>query len=289
MKTALLLIGCFFIFLTTGCEEDNSNSVRELIVLEGYLFQGEPVDSIHLTKTVSFESGDTIYPSVTDAQVEITWNNIQFDLQSIGNGYYRYNGDALTVVEGQSYTISIVTDGIELTSTTKVPYAPTGVELSGTFINVDTTLSFGFPGQDDPEDSGITIRWNNPDNGYFYVLLENADTSAADIVYDTGDFPGGEFPSGRMGMFSFRSEPFQGDEYIINSRSLEKYGRHRIKIYRVNQEYADLFKNRNQDSRSLSEPLTNIKNALGIFTAFSYTGADFYVDNEYNRHNRNLK
>jgi hypothetical protein len=83
------------------------------------------------------------------------------------------------------------------------------------------------------------------------------------------------------GNFFFRSSPFQGDLYTINTRSLEKYGRHRVKVYHVNQEYADLYENREQDSRSLTEPLTNIKNGLGIFTAFSYSEVYFDVKNEY--------
>ena len=280
MRTVFLLIIVWgFILLLTGCEDDENSSVQKLTVLEGYLFQGLPVDSIHLTKTVSFESGDTIYPPVTDARVEIIWNNIQYELDNIGNGYYSYTGNALSVIEGQSYAISVLTDEVELSSVTKVPSVPTGVELSDTIIHVDTVSVFGFPGEIDTGDPGITVRWNNTDNSYFYILLENIDSSAADIVYDTGDFPGGQLPSGRIQMFMFRSEPFQGSEYSINSRSLEKYGLHRIKIYKVNQEYADLFENRNQDSRSLSEPLTNIENGLGIFTAFSYAEAYFIVDN----------
>ena len=35
-------------------------------------------------------------------------------------------------------------------------------------------------------------------------------------------------------------------------------GKHRVKVCRVNQEYADLYQSRNQDSRDLNEPLTNI-------------------------------
>jgi hypothetical protein len=53
-----------------------------------------------------------------------------------------------------------------------------------------------------------------------------------------------------------------------------------VKVYRVNQEYVDLYENRQQDSRNLTEPLTNIKNGLGIFTAFSYAQAYFYVKKE---------
>jgi hypothetical protein len=74
----------------------------------------------------------------------------------------------------------------------------------------------------------------------------------------------------------FRSAPFRRNEYTLNATTLEKYGQHRVKIYRVNQEYADLYENRNQDSRNLTEPITNVVNGLGIFTAFSY--ADVYFD-----------
>jgi hypothetical protein len=45
----------------------------------------------------------------------------------------------------------------------------------------------------------------------------------------------------------------------------------------VNQEYADLYENRQQDSRNLTEPLSNVNNGLGIFTAFSYDVAYFEV------------
>jgi hypothetical protein len=91
---------------------------------------------------------------------------------------------------------------------------------------------------------------------------------------------GGQGPRPNM-IFRFRSEPFIGNSYIINSRTLEKYGKHTIKIYSVNEEYANLYENRSQDSRNLSEPVTNIKNGLGIFTAFSYDEVAFYVTNKY--------
>jgi len=39
--------------------------------------------------------------------------------------------------------------------------------------------------------------------------------------------------------------------------------------------------------RNLSEPVTNVKNGLGIFTAFSYDEVAFYVKNKY-RESRHL-
>ena len=55
------------------------------------------------------------------------------------------------------------------------------------------------------------------------------------------------------------------------------YGRHRARVYRVNEEYVDLFKFGEQDPTRLSEPPTNIENGLGIFTAFNSVSLDFQV------------
>jgi hypothetical protein len=40
-------------------------------------------------------------------------------------------------------------------------------------------------------------------------------------------------------------------------------------VYRINQEYADLYRTRQQDSRDLNEPLSNVVNGLGVFSAFN--------------------
>ena len=78
--------------------------------------------------------------------------------------------------------------------------------------------------------------------------------------------------------FNFLSRPFITDAYVIRVfLSVQQYGTHRVKLFRVNPEYADLYENREQDSRNLTEPLTNVENGLGIFTAFSYDAAYFEV------------
>jgi hypothetical protein len=267
--------GLLSVLMITSCEENNSGTNTDrLVVLEGYLYQGEPVDSIHLTQTASFESEDTIYAPVTDALVAIKWNDNQYVLQNIGNGYYSYTGSDLQVIEDNVYAISVESNGREITSNTTVPGKPEGVLLSDNVLYVDTTFSFGPFGNTEVE--GITVTWGNPDNDYFFIVIENTDPDAADIVFGNGQFPGGMQPDGRM--FRIRSEPFKNNSYTINSRSLEKYGEHRIKVYRVNQEYVDLYENRQQDSRNLTEPLTNVVNGLGIFTAFNYQEAFFLVE-----------
>ncbi|MBC8181278.1 hypothetical protein H8E88_09140 [candidate division KSB1 bacterium] len=53
-----------------------------------------------------------------------------------------------------------------------------------------------------------------------------------------------------------------------------------MKVFRVNQEYGDLYQSRNQDSRDLNEPLTNIVNGLGVFSAFNCDSVFFDFEGE---------
>ncbi|MEI7423189.1 MAG: DUF4249 family protein [Prolixibacteraceae bacterium] len=287
LKESLLFIAAgIFLLNFYGCNKNLGNADNSKIVLEGYLFQGEVVDSVHITKTVSFESSDTVYPPVSDAQVVITWNNKPFTLQSIGKGYYNCNDNNLKIKVGDTYAIAVNYKGTTATSSTVIPSIPTGINLSDNVLYVDTAFSFnqfggnqgsGIPGLGNPGiGNSIEISWNNSDNSYYYIVLESMDPNAADITIGNGNFPIGGF-AGPGRIFRFRSQPFRGGTYTVSSRSMAKYGKHKAKIYKVNQEYADLYNNRQQDSRNLSEPITNIINGLGIFTGFSYAEVTFTV------------
>lgn len=59
--------------------------------------------------------------------------------------------------------------------------------------------------------------------------------------------------------------------------TLTHFGRHHLKLYRVNREYADLYEGLKQDSRDLNDSPSNIQGALGVFSAFSADSAFFQV------------
>ena len=67
------------------------------------------------------------------------------------------------------------------------------------------------------------------------------------------------------------------DSSFVAVISLTHYGNHRLKLYRVNDEYADLYEGLDQDSRDLNEPPSNIDGALGVFSAFAADSAFFRV------------
>jgi hypothetical protein len=100
-------------------------------------------------------------------------------------------------------------------------------------------------------------------------VIENVDANPQQIE--------SSFPTSPMRIIT---QPTERDSLTVSAFSLTHYGRHRATLYRVNQEYVDLYASRQQDSRDLNEPLTNIKNGLGIFTAFNCDSVFFYARKE---------
>lgn len=65
------------------------------------------------------------------------------------------------------------------------------------------------------------------------------------------------------------SAPSVSDVYNIQSKKIRYYGRYRVVLYKVNEEYANLYESTSTSSQSLTNPYTNIENGKGIFTAFN--------------------
>ena len=103
--------------------------------------------------------------------------------------------------------------------------------------------------------------------GAFVTLnVHNVEGNPLEIETGFGSFPR-----------RFISQPINRNSFRLNFRMVTHYGRHRVKLYRINQEYADLYETRQQDSRDLNEPLTNIQNGLGVFSAFNSDSVFFNV------------
>jgi len=271
----ILWISVFTLFLL-GCNNTPiSQEFSQRIVVQAYLYAGEPVKDFYLTELLPYGSSEDSIQKISDAQVSVIYNDNEF-LLSKGeeDGYYHYSGSDLIIKEGEKYQLKIQYEDIIASATTIVPAPPENLQISDSVLAYEFTIPSmgnGNPGQMDT--TNIEITWNNTDNSYFYVLIENID-SVQESMFENVDFPGG----GNMGSFASRvTEPTQTNNYKIQPRGLEYYGNYRVKVFRVNQEYADLYESLDQDSRNLTEPASNITNGLGIFTAFNSDSIFFKV------------
>jgi len=264
-KLSILTIIIAFFY---SCEKDilQQSEAQDFIVVEAYLYEGEVVDDIYLASLLLYGSEDTIVQPISDAEIKIIHNNDNYTLVSSDTmGNYHYPGTDLDIIQGDNYQIKINYYNSITTAETIVPAPPTGINISENIINIDIN-------QQGKEYwinmSEIEINWDESGNDYFYILVENIENDPTDI------YTGGKAGKG----FRKITHPVQGTSYtFMPLEIIQQFGTHLVRIFRVNKEYADLYESMNQDSRDLNEPLSNITNGLGVFTAFSCDSLYFEV------------
>ena len=279
-----LVLACLAV--AAGCSDKHVfKPEHNLVVVQAYLYAGQPVQDVMVTSTLGLGSTDTIAPPIVDAQVQLVKDGLCYLLQPSWwkKGNYYYTGDCpecpvseLTVEEGDEFTLEVLYYDKVATATTVVPPPPAGVRITpdSLFISANSYPGTGefSPGGffvEDPN-TAVTVNWEDDGNSMYYVTLEHKFRYAEPIV---PDYPFDQTPK-------FASIPFTGDNFPIGWINITHYGDYRLQVYRLNREYLEMYLSRNQDSRDLNEPLTNVRNGVGIFTALNSATLYFRVEKE---------
>jgi hypothetical protein len=238
-------------------------------VVRAFLYAGQPVNDVRLTWTVPINTSDTasaqVAPPINDATLVLVRNGVRYPLvKSAGDsGYYQYNGTGLVVREGDVFTLEGSVNGRALSARTVVPVRPTGARMGASTLSIPTlTFGGGLGGlRPDFSSAQTLVRWTKSPGSLYFVTLENVEPTpvAVDIV----------FPGGIRGRRRVIFAPTAADSLPINALGLPYYGRYQVYVWRVNEEYAQLYATLQQDSRDLNEPFTNVTGGLGVFTAFA--------------------
>lgn len=263
---ALILFG--------GCTEESPLiSEEELIVVWAFLYAGEPVTDIKITSTVPLNVDTGEASPINNALVTLIRDGLHYSCESSpgDSGYYHYAGTDLIIETGDEFTIEIERGDQFVTAKTSVPEKPISVAISLSVMEVPDFAEFGrraFQQWRESENNDIVVTWNNEDELWYYVTL---------IYIDEDPNPEPVNLFGRENLRSFIFPPLNDDTYRIRLPLITHLGLHRITVYKVNQEYVDLYESRSQDSRDLNEPLTNIEGGLGVFAAFSSESVELDV------------
>ena len=265
-----MLVTCF------GCDEEPLQG--ENYVVEAYLYAGEKVERIKIKAVESIDVEETNDIILTDAQVKLKKNNLSYQLlfDKTKESYY-YSGSDLEVKVNDTFELEVVVGNRISNATTIVPKATKGIKISGNQIIIPPiSIRLGIVEELTKlfNNARLTVGWNNSDDQLHFIVIENVVTG--DPIFPP-NFPIPDATLQLIRSFSYISAPTKNTNFQIPGLSLETYGTYRAKVYRVNEEYADLYNNQVQDSRDLNAPPSNIKNALGIFSAFASDSVFFEV------------
>jgi len=172
-----------------------------------------------------------------------------------------FTDSTVTITAGKVYKLHFMYNGKETSAATTVPAAPQGFGQSATSMGltkIDSNTVFTPGGFTMPDP--VKLGWLNADKSYYMVVATNMETDR-ELVRDTSKI--------KIFAASFRNTPTITDSTMLTPMQFEYFGRYRLVLYHLNEEYAMLYVSGSNSSTDLTSPSTNISNGFGIFTGIS--------------------
>jgi hypothetical protein len=237
------------IFICSSCEELNIQTAdTEVAVIESYLLPGNEFQ-MSVKKQLIFQSDDTNYQSISNLDIRMYKDGEEYLLLENEEGVY--SNPEVVIEDGSIYSFNFEWAEKETQAETIIPEKPQGFALSDESL-VGFTMSFG-SGFTEPDE--VSAEWTNENNIYHMIVVENIESDPV-LINDTTMRP----------PMNFRSMPTLNEEQTLSAREFMYYGTHRVILYSLNPEYAELYEQLSNSSLDITAPPTNIENGLGIFT-----------------------
>jgi hypothetical protein len=278
MRTRIvLLISVVISAFTVGCEDPVPTDYVQELVVEGFVFVGQPIENIRIMKTLPIaDTFRLIDAAIRDAQVRITVNGVPLAVEYVPDslgGTYRVADREYRAVSGATYNIEVVAIGKKLTATTLTPDTLSWVQAP------KDTLQY--PGRlfELTRSDSLDVSWT-PVNGVsqYIVAVECIDTLGYGIylnpqttdtnrrIRDQDRFDSGTLIASERVRFGFSILTRSPTVWSV----FKWFGKHEIRVYAGDQAFQEWFRMVGFGRRSSYDyRLSNIKGGLGTWGSAS--------------------
>jgi hypothetical protein len=260
MKIRLFILIVLLISSFTGCIKRDNSEFTDTPIIESYLLPGNYL-SLQVTRQIPFSSEVTYSSDNIDSlNIRVTHNDMTYVLTPIGDG--KYTDNSIVIKEGDTYDLSFAYNSRTVSAYSQIPEKPNNYAQSALSISVNrmSTVS-GFPtGGPGMMPEPITLTWDNKDESYYIVVIENMEATL-DPIRDFGDAA----PPGNI----FKKPPTTSSGLQLRPQEFQYFGKHRLILYHVLPDYASLYSDKSTSSQNLTNPSTSIMNGYGIFTGLN--------------------
>jgi hypothetical protein len=254
----------FFVLLLnvvlTACNKTNYSEFTDIPIIESYLRPGDYLN-LQVSRQIPFSS-DVTYSSddIEALNIKVTNGTKIFTLTPLGNG--RYIDSSVVINEGETYELAFSYNSKNVSAYTSIPEKPLNFTQSDFSISVERMDSTSGPPSGGPGSmpEPLTLKWDNDDESYYIVVIENME-STLDPIRDFGD----DGPPGNI----FKKPPTSSSGLQLRPQEFQYFGKHRLILYHVLPDYASLYSEKTTSSQNLTNPSTSITNGYGIFTGLN--------------------
>ncbi len=253
-QTAHLLV--FASIMLIACEKQ-THEFTDTPIIEAYLVAGQ-APAVHISRQIPFvDYAEYADDQIDSLQVILSSDNEIVTLTSNGEGWYA--DSSMVVTDSGNYELQFSFNSKNVLAQTYIPVKPLNFKQSVTKINVQRMDSTSGPPSvmADP----VTLSWTNADESTYLIVIENMEVKPDPIRRLSTD---DSIPSN-----FFRQQPTESSEAEIRPMDFQYFGTHRIILYHVLADYANLYSSSTSSSQNLTNPASAIINGYGIFTGMS--------------------
>ena len=241
-----------------GCKKEENKEFTDSPIIESYLEPGSYL-TVNVSRQIPF-SDNVKYSSddINHLAITVVGNSTSHVLTPLGNG--KYIDSSIVVSDGINFNLSFTFNSKNVTAYTYIPYKPKSFSQTATEIYIKRRTATSGSGFGTTQPTPITFNWNNLDNSYYLMLVENMEA----VLDPIRDFGASAPPSNR-----FRKAPTNSSAGDLRAFDFQYYGKHRVILYHVLPDYATLYNVNTTSSQNLTNPSTSIVNGYGIFTGLN--------------------
>ena len=280
MRPSLFLILCVLAVgaLAAGCSAGTDAPLIQQVVVQGYLYANEPLDSVVLRHTLVMTDTGTD-DRVHGATVTITTGDTTTRLTEIGRGVYRPER-TLVPRPGQVYTLHADWGTAHVTATTSVPTAIRidSAVAEGHALSLTGMDSVTYPARISSLSSpGIHLYWSTVGSGSAtgaagYALEALAPRTATDTIID--DLTRSLADSNAYGRYRFFVRSMNESVAWIQ---FTYFGENTLRVLALDQNYQDLVLATYLSGSQFNNNSLHITGGLGVFASAARASMRVYV------------
>jgi hypothetical protein len=258
------VLSLLLLIMLTGCDGAIESQYQEQVVVEGFIYPGEGIDSVILHYTTPFtESYNDSAFAITNADVRVSVDGNEYNLLPLPKrGRYFLPKDQLIIEGGKTYTLTIKVKNHVVTASTTVP-------MPIKYINLDSTF---------PQNRILFLDTNNASTFSYTLTAGPVDNASRRYMLQVtaSDTSFGKVPTSRFGppvdtaayvRYSFiQTAP----RIILYSRLFGWFGRNQLSFLALDTNWVDYKRQVGYGERAqihYQSSLNHINNGIGVWAS----------------------